>query len=644
MSAPPPIHRRVRFGVFELDLVSEELFKHGIRIKIQGQPLQVLATLLERPGDIVTREELRARIWDRDTFVDFDHSLNISINKLREVLGDSATTPRFIETLPRRGYRFVAPVMTENTSSVSSPPPSQPVVAVSPVPSRPAQPEESTAKSAGGTSRRVWRGAAVAVFLLVVAASLIWMQRNRLAESRHKTMLAVLPFVDLTGASGNDFFIAGLHDELIAQLGRLYPSNLGVIARTSVAQYAGSRKAIDQIGRDLNVDYVLDGAVRQGGGRFRITVALIKVSDQTQLWVETYEPKMGDILNLQEDVARKVSEALSMEFLPASEQKLRENTTENAAAYEAYLKGRFLWYQETRQSLEGALLEFRRAIALDPNYAPAYVGLADTYNVLGGYGFVPADVAFPQGKAAATKALELAPNLSEAYSSRAFAAFYYDWDWPKAEELFRKALALNHNDQVGHEFYSSFLHAMGRLDEAEAENRAAQQLDPMSAWLHDDLGWMLLSRRKPEAALKEFQKATELGPEFPAAHLSLAVACMRTRQFDRARAEVQRAEQLGGDPTRVLEILGSLQAITGDMTGAQSTVDKLVNGVIPGRVSPYSVALIYTAMGRKSDALYWLEKGYREKDTWIVWIKILVEWESLRSEPRFVALLQKLKL
>ena len=353
---------------------------------------------------------------------------------------------------------------------------------------------------------------------------------------------------------------------------------------------------------------------------------------------------MSDMLALQEDVAQRVSQALTIEFLPQAEQQLRRNATANAAAYEAYLRGRFLWHQETRSSLEQALVEFQTANQLDPEYAPAYVGLADTYSVLGGYGFVPADDAFRKGKAAAAKALELAPNLSDAYGTLAFINFYYDWNWSESERLFRQALSLNPNNAVAREFYCSFLHAMGRLDEAEAENRVAKELDPLNGWLYDDKGWMLLTRRRPELAITEFQKAIELNPKFPAAHLSLAVAYNRTGQFAKSFAEVQKAEQLGGDPTRVLEILGSTQALSGDMKAAQETVDKLRAGAFSGRISPYSVALIYTAMGRKTDALDWLEKGYREKETWMPWIKVLVEWDSLRSEPRFADLLKRLKL
>jgi TolB-like protein/Flp pilus assembly protein TadD len=371
---------------------------------------------------------------------------------------------------------------------------------------------------------RLWLG--IATLLLAVVASGSWLWWKQLAADKGaksgRVMLAVLPFEDLTGNKGNDFFVAGLHDELIAQLGRLYPSRLGVIARTSAVQYAGAHKSIDQIGRELHVDYVLDGTIRSVNGKFRVTAELIQVSDQTHLWVETYEPGMGDILMLQEDVARRVSQVLSMEFLPDTIQKMEQNTTENAEAHEAYLRGRFLWSQETDQSLNEAVKEFQKAVSLDPKYALAYVGLADSYNVLGGYGFVPPQQAWPKGKAAAAKALDLAPNSSDAYGTMAFAAFYYDWNWSETEELFRKALSINPNNQMAHEFYASYLHAMGRLDDAEKQIRIAQDLDPLSGWVRDDKGWILLSRHRPEEAAVEFQKAIELNPKFPAAHLSLA--------------------------------------------------------------------------------------------------------------------------
>lgn len=637
-------HRgRFRFGVFELDPVCGELYKHGMRIKLQAQPFQVLTMLVERSGQVVSREELRNSLWSHDTYVDFDHSLNISINKLREALGDSRTSPRFIETLPRRGYRFLAPVSTSEPAAAAVPVPPTPNVAAAPL-AETKSIDEVVEIKLPAPRRRVWIGLAVVALLALVAVGLWRWREIRLGSSGGRVMLAVLPFEDLTADQHQDYFVAGLHDELIAQLARLHPSRLGVIARTSMIQYAATRKPVDEIGRELGVNYVLDGTVRRVGDRFRITAELIQVSDQTHLWTETYEPLMSDMLALQEDVAQRVSQALTIEFLPQAEQQVRRNATANAAAYEAYLRGRFLWHQETRASLEQALVEFQTANQLDPDYAPAYVGLADTYSVLGGYGFVPPDEAFRKGKAAAAKALELAPSLSDAYGTLAFINFYYDWNWSDSERLFRQALSLNPNNAVAREFYCSFLHAMGRLDEAEAENRVAKELDPLNGWLYDDKGWMLLTRRRPDLAIAEFEKAIELNPKFPAAHLSLAVAYSRTGQFAKAFAEVQKAEQLGGDPTRVLEILGSTQALSGDMKAAQATVDKLRAGAISGRVSPYSVALIYAAMGRKADALNWLEKGYGEKETWMPWIKVLVEWDSLRSEPRFTDLLKRLKL
>ncbi len=647
MSPDVQARRRYRFGVFQLDTLSGELYKHGMRIKLQDQPCQLLTVLLERVGEVVTREELRQRLWDHDTYVDFDHSLNISINKLRDALGDSAANPRFIETLPRKGYRFLAAVSVEEVSDNRTPAAATPVTAV-------ATADVAVPSSSGvynqqiSSSRRSapWLGIAALVLVAVTIGGYFWWKQETATRGIRtgRIMLAVLPFEDLTGDKGNDFFVAGLHDELIAQLGRLHPSRLGVIARTSSAQYAGAHKSIDQIGRELHVDYVLDGTIRSVSGKFRITAELIQVSDQTHLWVETYEPGMGDILMLQEDVARRVSQVLSMEFLPDTIQKMEQNTTENAEAHEAYLRGRFLWSQETHKSLEEAVTEFQKAVRLDPKYALAYVGLADTYNVLGGYGFIPPEEAWPKGKAAAAKALDLAPNSSDAYGTMAFAAFYYDWNWSETEELFRKALSINPNNQVAHEFYASYLHAMGRLDEADKQIRIAQDLDPLAGWVRDDKGWILLSRHRPEEAAVEFQKAIELNPGFPAAHLSLAVAYLRMKQYDKALREVAEAERLGGSPTRVLEVRGSIQALSGDIAGAEATAETLKSGKISGRMSPYSVALIYAALGRKSEALDWLDKAFQEKDTWTVWTKILVEWDSLRDEPRFKELQRNLNL
>lgn len=609
-------------------------------MRLQDQPFQVLAILLERPGEVVTREDLRQRIWGDDTYVDFDHSLNISVNKLREALGDSAASPRFIETLPRRGYRFIAPVTVEQVSE-------QPADTL-PAAQKPDITSEVPTPSATISPKRdLWRPFALFLIAVVLLGAWVLWRRSRTestAAPARKVMLAVLPFENLTGNKQEEFFVTGLHDEMIAQLGRMHPSQLGVIARASTAHYATTRKPLAEIGRDLNADYVLDGTVRQVGERFRITASLVDISNQTQLWTETYQPTMGDVLAMQESVARSVAHALTIEFLPQAAQEMQQHSKTNAAAYEAYLRGRFLWRQETFGSLQQAITQFQRAIELDANYAPAYVGLADSYILLGTYGFVPVDTTIPKGKAAAARALEISPKYSDAYNSLAFASFYYDWDWNQAEILFRKALDLNPNNQLAHEFYSSYLHAMGRLDEAEAENAIAKELDPLSAWVYDDKGWMLLSGRRPADAVAEFQRAIEIDPRFLVARLSLAVAYTRLGRYADALHETDLAEEGGADPTRVLEVRGAAQALSGDTAAANATLGKLLRGKINGRVSPYSVALIYTALGKKKEAIDWLERAVRDKDTWVIWIKVLVEWDPLRSEPRFNALLQQLKL
>lgn len=635
MNSPIPPRPLYRFGVFQLDPAAQELYKHGIRVKLQEQPFRVLLLLIESPGAVVSREELRKKLWEQDTYVDFDHSLNITLNKLRAALGDSASQPRFIETVPRLGYRFLAPVqlqsrLPEATSTPASLPSPEPAVA-------------SALKNTGSKSRLPGL-AALAAVLLIAAGLSFWFARGSKPARPERALLAVMPFDNQTSQLGDEYFVAGLQDEMIGQLGRLNPAHLGVIARTSVSRYAGTRMPVRQIAQELHVNFVLTGNVFKAGDHFRIAAELIDAQDETRLWGQTYEPGMGSMATLQEDVARQVSRALAIELLPEAMQQLHQSSTTSGDAYRAYLQGRFLWYQETRSSLQQALGSFQHAVDMDPNYAPAYVGMADAYNVLGGYGFVPPADAFPRGKAAAQKALQLAPELSDAYASLAFSAFYYDWDWKNADALFRKAIELNANNQVAHTFYTAFLHATGRLDEAEAQNRIANELDPMSAWVYDDKGWLMLSRRRPQDAIVAFRKGVSMDRSYPAAHLSLAVALSRVGKFQEALDEVRQAEALHGDPTRVLEVLGSVQALSGDRAGAQATLEKLKSGNIAGRVSPYSVALIYNALGRTRDSLDWLEKGVRERDTWCLWIKVLVEWQNLRNEPRFQKLLSDLQL
>jgi len=632
MNAAFPERRLYRFGVYQLDPGAQELYKHGIRIKLQEQPFRVLLMLVERPGEVVTREELKKTLWEQDTYVDFDHSLNITLNKLRTALGDSASNPRFVETVPKLGYRFLAPVQEQNPATVR--------------PAEVARRLESDLLEPGAfrwKNNVVWVAAFVAA-ALVAAGAYGWSRWYGKPAAPGRVLLAVMPFENQTGEAGNEYFVMGLQDEMIAQLGRLNPGHLGVIARTSVARYAGSRMPVHQIAEELHVNYVLNGSVRKVGDHFRVAAELINAQDETRLWGEAYEPGLGAMAGLEEDLTREVSRALAIEVMPEAIQQLHQSSTTSGEAYRAYLQGRFLWYQETRASLQEALTSYQHAVEMDGNFAAAYVGMADAYNVLGGYGFVAPGDAFPRGKVAAQKALQLAPGLSDAYASLGFAAFYYDWDWKEADALFRKAIALNPNNQVAHTFYTAFLHATGRLDEAEAQNRIAIELDPMSAWVYDDKGWLLLSRRRPEEAVVQFRKGVAMDRSYPAAHLSLAVALSRMGKFQEALDEVRQADALHGDPTRVMEVLGSVQAVSGDRTGAEATLEKLKSGNFAGRVSPYSVALIYNALGRKDEALDWLEKGVHERDTWCVWIKVLVEWQNLKDESRFQKLLAEMRL
>jgi TolB-like protein/DNA-binding winged helix-turn-helix (wHTH) protein/Flp pilus assembly protein TadD len=522
----------LRFGVFELDPRGGELRRNGLRVRLQEQPFQVLAMLTERPGEVVTREELKKRLWPADTFVDFDHGLNKAINKLREALGDSAESPRFVETVARRGYRFLAEVKAADAGPARSPEPAGHLT-----------PTEQPAP------RIAWK-ASLFVLLVLTVSLASWKLHSTNRPSPPIRSLAVLPLESLSTDPSQDYFADGMTDELISALGQI--SALRVISRTSVMTYKHARKPLPQIARELNVDAVVEGSVLRSGDRVRITAQLIEASADKHLWSQSYEGELRDALTLQNRVAAAIADQIRINLNPQEQAALTDGKAVNPEAYESYLKGRYFWNKRTAEGLKVALAYFNQAIDEDPNYAPAHSGLADTYALLADweYGVMTPKEALPKAKAAAIKALELDGTLGEAHNSLAFCLDVFDWDLDGAEREFRRALELNPSYATAHQWYASHLVVRGRNDEAIAEMRKAESLDPLSLIISADLADFLIIAGSYDESIRESRKTIELDPNFALAHNQLGQAFLQKQMRDEAIAELQAGVRLsGGSPT-----------------------------------------------------------------------------------------------
>ncbi len=458
---------KYRFGPFELRTQTRELYKHGAKLKLRPQAYQVLAVLLERAGDAVTREELLKRVWPSDTFVDFEHGLNTAIKELRGALSDSATEPKYIETLPKLGYRVIAPV--EGVAGAAGVSDEESTARLVPGADRSSgePPELAVPRESRQVNRRKWEWIAAAVIgVAVLAGSLAMLKRSRaghsaqIADARGRTMLAVLPFENLTGEEGQEYFSDGLTEEMIAQLGRLDPQKFGVIARTSVMHYKHTSEKMDQIGRELGVQYVLEGSVRRDSGKVRINAQLIEVGGQTHLWSQEYDRELTNLLAVQAEIAQEISDEIQLTLggpkvsAPAHPASL---TPQAYQAYDLYLKGLFFLNKRTVTGFQQAIDYFQQAIAEDPNSAPAYAGLANSYTLLTGYGLAPASHYMTKARAAALRALELDETLPEAHSALALIVENYDWDWNASEKQYRRAIELNPNYATAHQWYAEYL-------------------------------------------------------------------------------------------------------------------------------------------------------------------------------------------
>ena len=589
-SASPQV---IRFGPFEADLHAGELRRHGLRIKLQEQPFEILAMLLERPGDVVTREELQKKLWPTDTFVDFDHGLGSAINKLRQALGDSAENPRYIETLLKRGFRFIAVVERG-------------------------------------------RGA---------SGYFIWQRWHTRGAPQCKVMLVVLPFENLSRDPEQEFFSDGMTEEMITQLGGLEPQRLGVIARASAMQYKHSTKSAAQIGGELGVDYLLEGSARRAGGRVRITAQLIQVRDETHVWAEGYEGDLRDILKLQREVAAAVAREIQLKLTPQQQARLGSTRPVNPEAHEADLKGRFFWNKFTVEGLLRSQEYFQQAIDKDREYAPAYAGLATSYALQGNLSVLPPQEAYPKSKAAAARAIQLDETVSLAHSALGWPTMFYDRDWAGAEREFKRAIEINPSNAGAHQGHAFYFVVREQFDQALAEIQRAREFDPLSLIINSDVGFVEVFARQYDQALKQLQRTLEMDPNFPPAHWVLSYAYEAKGLFREANAEDLKA---GALVRRNSSWVAEIQTAY-DTSGWRGSWRKRLELLLAARskgehIPPYWLAMTYIRLGERQKALDWLEQAVEERFYLVVFLKVDPQFDSLRDEPRFHALLRRIGL
>ncbi len=479
--------------------------------------------------------------------------------------------------------------------------------------------------------------------LAIVAASTYWgWQRSTRASHPGKAvLLAVLPLLNLSGNPDEDYFADGLTEEMLTQLGRLQPDRLGVIARTSIMQYKATKKPVDEIGRELHVDYILEGGVRRDANQLRISIQLIRVSDQTHVWAESYQRDARDILALQNEVASSVAREISLKLSAQGQAALAHARPLNPKTHELYLRGRYLWNQRTEEGLQKSIEYFQQATANDPGYAPSYAALADAYIASGNWGLLPPREAYPGAKAAAAKALEIDAGLAEARVALAYAMHLFDWDPAAAEKEFKQALELNPNYAPGHQWYAVFLASRGRFNEAIAHITRAKELDPVSLIIGDVVGWIYSLARRDQQAIEEFRKTIELDPKFYPTHYDLGMTYADTGSYEAAIRELETARTLSGDSERTISGLAYAYAMAGKKAQARQLLAELQKHSNRRYVPSFDIAVVYGALGETDQAFAWLEKSFAERHPWLVMLRVAPKVDKLRSDPRFKELLQR---
>ena len=566
----------LRFGNFELDTRAGELRRAGVLIKLTPQLLKLLQYLAEHSGEVLAREQIQREIWGSDTVVEFDRNLNVCVAQLRSVLNDDSASPRFIETVPKRGYRFVAPVTT---------------------------PEKPGTRSIHALPRR-WMVAGGCAAVLSIAAVVVLVARN---TSPAGVRLAVMPFENLSGDPDDEPAVAGLTDELIGSFGSIEPARLGVIGRSSVMRYKNSRPALDQIARDLQVSYLVEGTLRKDGGRVRIAARLVRVADQIQIWNDTFEQGESNLFQMQEDAAARITGAVLRRLFPASPGAVKAARQRSREALEAYTNGRFLQHKGNLADLNRSISFFERATQSDASFSEAYAALAETFLALAISGRGTSD-SFARAKAAAESALRFDEANAEAHNAFANVLFWREWNWSEAERHFSRAVAINPSLALAQHDYGFFLVVVGRTEAGLTSWRRAVAIDPLSTRVNMDGGWLLLQAHRFDDAIRQAHRALELSPGLEEAKLCIA----RARQFQ-GRADAEMTKQI------------------------RAIMDN------PAAVNPFTYAMACALMGENSKALDALDRAYAARSTKMPLLKTEPSFTRLHRDPRFEALVRKMQ-
>jgi len=632
MASSPTSPEVARFGQFEANLRSRELRREGVSVRLPDQSFEVLAMLLERPGELVGREEIRKRLWSDDIFVDFDHGLNNAVNRLRDALGDSAESPRFVETLPRRGYRFVGQlhppeqsVSNGETSKANYAPPNRPMV---------------------GKLSLAWIGIIASLLPLAWLGSSV--VRRLVVGSDHQRLairsIAVLPLENLSGDSSQDYFADGITEQLITELGQV--KSLRVISHTSVNQYKATTKTVPVIARELQVDALVEGTVTRSEGRVRVTANLVQANPEKHLWAEAYDRDMHDVLSLQAELSQAIAREVRIEITPKERESFVSRHPTNLEAQEAYLKGLYHFARgkdqlfvpdEGKQELYKANDYFQQAITIDPQYAQAYAGLARSNTWLG----ILEPPAIDAARVASDRAISLDENLPEPHMVRGGLLLGAP-DWAGAEHEFLRSIELNPSYAEAHQGYGIFLSLRGRFDEATTEMDRAVMLDPVGRSPKTQAAWVDVCAGNYDKAIMRLQNITELFPNDALSHEGLGTAYVLRGRFKEGIAELSRSAQLSGkDPSRSAT-LGWAYAISGQRDQALQILDEIKRESAHDADIEYEVALIYAGLGDNDQVFIWLDKAYRDRHDVLNEVWREPQLIPLRMDPRLHQLARKL--